>query len=273
MRILKNLYRMLSFITGIFLATLTLGSCSNGSSGNDDAPETQRAVYTSTDSDNGYFNINNGQYRTCTLEGTETEGTITFSDGIAEDLTGTFKSANSSRAAFNWNGVFTITFKLEILKNRTWTVTISKDIDTLSIKGTSSDGRECSIFCGHKLESNIIPGTEQDPVNGTEWKLNEYWHFKFENGRYTEGSSNSSKPYSITKTGNAYNIILSYSTIANTNIANSGLSYTLDTYYILRLKDKDSIEAEYLGMAVSQYSIDTPLNRTTEASFGIYYKQ
>ena len=57
---------------------------------------TTTAMYTSYDSAGGYLNVEGGQYRTCMLVGNSTGGTITLSDGIRDDLTGTYGTLDSS---------------------------------------------------------------------------------------------------------------------------------------------------------------------------------
>ncbi|MCR5622177.1 MAG: hypothetical protein K6G18_10015 [Treponema sp.] len=80
-------------------------SGSGGSSGNPSSSTpatTGRVAFTSSDSQNGYINVNGGQYRTCTLAGNSIGGTITLSNGTAADLTGTYGTVALAAAS---NGV------------------------------------------------------------------------------------------------------------------------------------------------------------------------
>ncbi|MBP5157830.1 MAG: hypothetical protein ILP18_08175, partial [Treponema sp.] len=81
-------------------SNVTSGSSgSSTSSGNTTTTGgTTQAVYTSYDSAGGYFNVEGGQYRTCTLTGNSQGGTITLSDGILADLTGTYGTPDSTSA-------------------------------------------------------------------------------------------------------------------------------------------------------------------------------
>ena len=164
----------------LLIVTVTAGfiffSCGGGGGGGGSGSTgaTQEYAYTSTDAANGYFNINGGQYRTITFNGTQQGGTVTLSNGTGSNLTGTYGEETSSRAAVSQSrvadasqlkGYFWVKFNGQTV-GYTWTVTI---IDyTIVIRGEALDG-SIMHYAGSGSNVSIVPGSAEDPFNGTSW--------------------------------------------------------------------------------------------------------
>ncbi|MCR5621762.1 MAG: hypothetical protein K6G18_07880 [Treponema sp.] len=195
-------------------------SGSSSGSGETAATEaTTTVVYTSYDSRNGYLNIDGGQYQTCTLTGNSQGGTITLSDGIKADLTGSYVAMGSTaNAAANpvalsmieisgsiIEGNFTVTFFGGILTSK---VLVTKDF--LIAKSVASDGATFVYALGKAARNyegagggtGIVPGSAEDPVNGTKWKYIGSLYYAFTDGYLNNGPG----PYTVSKTDDGYKI-------------------------------------------------------------------
>ena len=215
---MKDLRRfcLVAVILGIAMATFTFTSCSSG--GGDDDGETsatqnasvQTTSFTSTDSTNGYFNVNGGQYRTITFSGTDTNGNVTLSNGIAADISGTYTSANTSRAAVVEGNSYL--FKLNGITH-SYSATITTE-GGIFIAETTADGNTSKLFIGGG-ESTIPTGSSEDPFAGTKWYSTKTaaendslysYSFIFSNGRYytkhdyEERDEEKGLPYTVSKT-------------------------------------------------------------------------
>ena len=212
--------RFLAVATGIIVALCIFASCSNESSDSgdgttataqssgaetpasqsDDGGETtttqnataQRTVFTSTDSTNGYFNINGGRYQTLTFFGTDAGGDVTFSNGAAADLSGTYSSTNTSRAAvqtgcsylFTLNGV-----------SHSYSATITAG-DGIFVVEATTDGSTSNLYIGGGDES-IPAGSSEDPFAGTKWyhyqsyieSRPDHYNFTFRDGYLRQNSA------------------------------------------------------------------------------------
>ena len=159
------------------------GGNSNGSNGTNSA-QNYVQTYTSTDAANGYFNINGGQYQTITFSGSQQGGTVTLTDGIGAELSGTYgeetfsrSSANQTNAAYavqsraagsnQLKGYFWVRFNdLAIGYGYTWSVMIVDH--TIVIRGQALDG-SVMHYAGTSNGTSITPGSAEDPFNGTSW--------------------------------------------------------------------------------------------------------
>ena len=224
-------------------SNVTSGSSgSSTSSGNTTTTcGTTQAVYTSYDSAGGYFNVEGGQYRTCTLTGNSQGGTITLSDGVLADLTGTYGTPSSSAdgspvalaAASSGDASVALaaesSVKLKI--EGSWAVsfsgrTIRCSYSILVTNGMfalreSSENGTTRIYVGGNaaggdasgwLGSYVASGSAVDPVNGTKWYSDSYSShpYLFKDGGFYEHSSDGkyeySSPYIVGRTSSGYKI-------------------------------------------------------------------
>ncbi len=224
----------------------TAGSSgSDSGSGSSSVAGRQQLVYTSTDSRNGYFNVNGGEYRTCTVSGDSNGGTVTFSNGTSPDLTGSFGQEVAAKAipvalsaAFVGDGIiqgrgWTITFQYPICC--TYTAFIGNCF--ICIKEVSENGIEKMFMGGDGTV--IVPGSADDPFSG-----NQYYAFYFENGVVYYGdigskrSHNNEFPiyeYIVKETDDGYKALFCFSSYRY----ESGFSLMQNAVLLLRSKDAD----------------------------------
>ncbi len=206
---------------------------SGSSGGGSGSAASTTATYTSYDSAGGYFNVNGGQYRTCTLTGNSTGGTITLSNGVAPNLTGSYGTPNGSvslaaapNVELKIEGCFTVTFN-GVSHSYSYSVLITREL--ISIRGTGSNGTKVLYTAGAAVSSDsaaaatgsgIAPGSAGDPFNGTGWSINANETgagFRFENGAVTPLGlyANSpapyfSGPYTVSRTGDGYKVCFGF---------------------------------------------------------------
>lgn len=254
----------------------TAGSSgSDSGSGSSSVAGRQQLVYTSTDSRNGYFNVNGGEYRTCTVSGDSNGGTVTFSNGTAPDLTGSLGQEVVAKAipvalsaAFVGDG---------IIQGRGWTITFQYPISCtytaficgwfICIKEVSENGIETMFMGGDS--TGIVPGSADDPFSG-----NQYYGFYFENGIIYYGdigskrSHNNEFPiyeYIVKETDDGYKALFCFSSYRY----ESGISLMQNAALLLRSKDTD--EALYYAEIYSV--VDGKVSFGDTKSFGSYWKK
>ncbi len=133
----------------------TSGSTGSSSSGSSASGQTATIAYKSSDSRGGYINVEGGQYKTCTLSGNSRGGTITLSDGVLANLTGTYGTPDSTVALAAADssvieGSWSVTFQGI---TTTYSYSISVTNGHFAMKRTSSNG-------GEKFFSATLTGTE-----------------------------------------------------------------------------------------------------------------
>ena len=228
----------------------TAGSSgSDSGSGSSSVAGRQQLVYTSTDSRNGYFTVNGGEYRTCTVSGNSSGGTVTFSNGTAPDLTGSFGQEVVAKAlpvalsaAFVGDA---------IVQGRGWTLTFQYPMSCtytafvcdcfICIKEVSENGIETMFMVGDS--TGIVPGSADDPFSG-----NQYYGFYFENGVIYYGdigskrSHNNEFPvyeYIVKRADDGYKALFCFFSYTN----DYGTSLLENA--VLLLRDKDADEAQF----------------------------
>ena len=254
---------------------------SAGSSGSDSASGSssvvagkQKQVYTSADSRNGYFNVNGGEYRTCTVYGDSNGGTVTFSDGTSTDLTGSFGQEVAAKAMpvalsamFVGDG---------IVKGRGWTLTFQYPINNtytmffgdcfICIKEVSENGIEKMFMGGDG--TGILPGSADDPFSG-----NQFYGYYFENGivyigDYGTNLLNTDCPiyeYIVKNTDDGYKALFCFSSYQNDNGA-----FFMQNAALL-LKNKDDDEAQFFSEIYAE--VDGKVTIGDSRYTGTYWKK
>lgn len=260
------------------------GSGVSGSSGNSGTPAastagTTQAVYTSYDSAGGYFNVGGGQYRTCTLVGNSQGGTITLSNGVLADLTGTYGNPDGTSGSspvalaaaaesgeIRIEGCWTVTFNGA---NRSYSYSVLVTKNLISIRCTGSDGTKALFTAGAAVSADhadavaggsVVPGSADDPFNGTRWgstPSNNIGLFKFENGtfyRYT-GHYEAFGPYTVKRTGDGYKVCFGFlEQSASGSNSNGSWDYWNLGYHTLTIRDAGATEAKYVVEVTLTYS-------------------
>ncbi len=245
---------------------------SGSSGGGTEAAASTTATYTSYDSAGGYFNVNGGQYRTCTLTGNSTGGTITLSNGTGEDLSGTYGTPPSSTVSLaasvnvevRIEGVWVVSlYASGSVSGCTFTMFVTSGF--LTFKWTDRNGNECSCTGGAatNLSSNpdsdgtpISPGSAEDPFNGTEWDFSlgrtTNPAYRFDNGTcYCLGSYFG--PYLVRRTSEGYKVCfnfveIDYGTIRNANPwAYAFMTFTISSTDAIEPNDRIQTETFYIG--------------------------
>ena len=179
---MKKIEWICSLLTTIVLM-LAIVSCGGGGGGGgsstvstNDTTTTKQAVFESTNSANGYFNVNGGQYRTVTLNGTDESGTIVLSNSAngSADISGTYSAENNGRATFVTERTFVCTFSVTMIgysytmimqtANVTTTTTVSTTIIIITETYTMTDGTV--IITEYDGKDNNSENTATSSENG-----------------------------------------------------------------------------------------------------------
>ncbi len=239
----------------------------NGGSSSSSAEGTTTVSYTSYDSLGDYLNIDGGQYRTCTLTGNSTGGMIVLSDGIKADLTGSYvamgggtrnSGSSLSLAATEIGGIPNV-IPSGILIEGSFTVTFSSGItcyiivdkDFIIEKDISSSGQTVFHVAGKAARdydsagdvTSIVPGSAEDPVNGTAWAIRSYSRpdHRFDGG-YVKNLTGDKTfgPYTVSKTDEGYKICWGF-----WSMTEPIFGYWHSLYYNFTIADANTTEASY----------------------------
>lgn len=251
------------------------GGSSSGTGGG-----TTTATYVSYDQAGGYLNIDGGKYQTCILRGNSEGGTITLTDGIKDELTGTYGSASGSGTALAASAVsLAATVSTEIRIEGCWTVTfggLSRSYsysvlvtrNLISIRCTGSDGTKGLFTAGAAVSAdradtlaggNVVPGSADDPFNGTRWggSLNSLSLFKFVNGTFYRNSRQweACGPYTVSRTGDGYKVCFFFleQAASGSNSSRNWDHWSL-AYLTLTTTGAGATEADYGTEVTTTYS-------------------
>lgn len=275
------------------VATTLLASCSHGgsgsgaaytgggSSGGSGSPSgtgsgTTTATYVSYDQAGGYLNIDGGKYQTCILSGNSEGGTITLTDGIKDDLTGTYgvPASGSGGMALAASAVsLASSISVDIRIEGTWDVTVhasgtSSGISftlfaaygMITLKTTDHNGNTGKFTAGTATDignnpdsdgTPIIPGSAEDPFNGTDWgqRTALVGIYRFENGSvYTSIGNFYICPYLVRRTSEGYKVCFNF---AETNFEGNSngthyrqWSFGFNTFTIASMSATESNDLE-----------------------------
>ena len=241
---------------------------SGSSGGGTEAAASTTATYTSYDSAGGYFNVNGGQYRTCTLTGNSTGGTITLSNGVSPNLTGSYGTPNGSvsltaapNVELKIEGCFTVTFN-GVSSSYSYSVLITREL--ISLRCVGSNGTKILYTAGAAVSSDsaaaatgngIAPGSTGDPFNGTRWSsysINDEYPCLFKDGgvyRYTSVYKNGAYEdeyqywysYIVVKTSDGYKLCYD---IKESTLENMSGSAWAVVFWSLTVPDASAVEGQ-----------------------------
>ncbi len=310
MRKEKTMKNFLALAAALLSMTAMLASCSSHGGGSDGGGEiyggglgytgggsgatpaggTVRAVYTSYDRAGGYLNVEGGQYRTCTLTGNSNGGTITLSDGIKDDLTGTYGSASAPSGGTALAAAASVELRIEGCwsvsfsgadRNYSYSVFVTDEL--LSIRCSGRDGMTALITAGAAVSAEhasdmtgggIAPGSAEDIFNGTKWTnagsgvLSDSYLFKFEDGTvYRFGDDDHPYaypygPYTVRRTGDGYKVCFGFYEAGGTPAGGSSGIWQL-AYFSLTLGGPGATEGDCV--------IEVSLTYSGASPFGDYY--